>query len=90
MVKIELAPDLEHCIETVAKKKYAELTQIMLSKEGSDWEMEEKLQLLRLFLEKADFRRLRAQSEKHLTEGRRVAYRIYLDKNELKVVLLFT
>jgi len=49
--KIELVPDLDHCIETVAKTKHSELVQILLESKAGNSEIEEKLETLRLFLE---------------------------------------
>jgi len=79
MLKIELVPDLEHCVETLARKKYAELTRILLEKEAGDEETGEKLEILRLFLETADFKKLRAESEKYLAEGKIVRFTVYLE-----------
>ena len=84
MLKIELVPDLEHCIETIAKRKHAELAQMLLGNEVGDTEKEEKLEILRLFLETADFRKLRAESEKHLAEGKNVRFTVYLEDCILK------
>jgi len=78
-LKIELVPDLEHCIETVTRRKYAEFVQILLEKEDGDPETEEKLETLRLFLETADLRKLRAESEKYLAEGKSVRFMVYLE-----------
>ena len=78
-MKIELVPDLEHCIETLARKKHTELTQLLLTKEVNNTESEEKLETLRLFLETADFRKLRAESEKHLAKGESVRFSVYLE-----------
>jgi hypothetical protein len=78
-MKIELVPDLEHCIETVARKKHAELTHILLKSKEGDTETEEKLETLRSFLETADFKRLRSESEIHLAKGKKVRCIIYLD-----------
>jgi len=41
-----------------------------------DEELEETIELLKAFLETADFKTLRAQSEKHLLEGRKVSFLI--------------
>lgn len=84
MLKIELVPDLEHCIETIARRKHAELAQMLLGNEVEDTEKEEKLEILRLFLETADFRKLRAESEKHLAEGENVRFTVYLEDCILK------
>jgi len=79
MLKIELVPDLEHCIETIARRKHAEFAQTLLENEASDPETEEKLEILRLFLETADFRKLRAESEKQLIDGRKVRFTVYIE-----------
>ena len=42
-------------------------------------ELEEKSEILRLFLETADFKQLRAESEKRLTEGRMIRFIVYLE-----------
>ena len=39
---------------------------------------------MRLFLESADFNRLRSESEKHLVAGKTVKFVLYLDKGEPK------
>ena len=89
MLKIELVPDLSHCIETVAKRKHAELVQKLLAPEGGSKELQEKLEILRLFLETTDFKKLRSESEKQLVEGRKVRFVIYIEdgvpKYEMKV-----
>jgi hypothetical protein len=82
--KIELVPDLDHCIETVAKKKYAELSQMLLDSKSGDIEMVEKLETLRLFLETADFRKLRSESEKQMVEGKSIGFTVYLKDQALK------
>ncbi|MBN1367373.1 MAG: hypothetical protein JW967_05560 [Dehalococcoidales bacterium] len=79
-IKIELVPNLEHCIETVARKKHAELTKMLLVSEMVEPETEERLLTLGLFLNKADFKKLRAESEKHLARGDEVRFIIYLNK----------
>jgi hypothetical protein len=79
MLKIELVPDLEHCVETLARKRHAELTRMLLEKEAGDEETGKKLEILRLFLETADFKRLRAESERHLAEGKSVRFTVYLE-----------
>ena len=78
-MKIELVPDIEHCVETLARKKHAELAQKLLENEAIDTEAGEKLEILRLFLETADFRKLRAESERHMAEGKSVRFTVYLE-----------
>lgn len=79
MLKIELVPDLSHCIETVAKRKHAELVQRFLALGGGNKPLEERLEILRLFLETADFKKLRSESEKQLMEGRMVRFVVCLE-----------
>lgn len=79
MVRVELFPDLSHCVQTQAKKEHGETTKRLLAAEGQSEELEERLELLRLFLEEADFKDLRRESEKHLLQGRQVKFAVYLE-----------
>ena len=79
MLKVELVPDLAHCIETVAKREHAELVQQLLASGSGNKELEEKLEMLRLFLETADFKKLRSESEQQLMEGRTVRFVVCLE-----------
>ncbi|MDD4924762.1 MAG: hypothetical protein PHF74_08070 [Dehalococcoidales bacterium] len=88
MFEIELIPDLEQCIETVARKEHARVLARLLASGQRNRELEEKLEILRLFLETADFKKLRAESEKMLLEGKRVRFLVYSDngvKYEIRV-----
>jgi hypothetical protein len=86
MVEVELLPDLSHCIETVAKKEYEDTVRRFLAG-GGDVLLEERLSLLRDFLEEADFRELRRQSEEYLLQGRRVKFVLYREAGELRYKL---
>ncbi len=79
-----MAPDLSHCIETVAKKEYRETVQRLLSAEELGDKCEEKAKILRLFLQVADFRKLRAESEAHLLQGERIRFMVYLEDGMVK------
>ena len=81
MVRVELVPYHEHCIQTVARRKYAELALILLGSGPGDDDTGEKLEILRLFLEKADFNKLRCESEKHFAGGKNVRFTVYLEAN---------
>ncbi|GAI55721.1 unnamed protein product [marine sediment metagenome] len=83
MVNIELEPELEACVETQAKRQY-EQTQRELLKGGEEKGLTEKLETLRLFLESADFSKLRSESEKHLVEGKRVKFVLSLEEGKPK------
>jgi len=69
MLKIELVPDLTHCIETVAKREHAAVLKQLLTPRKGNKELEEKLEILRLFLERVDFKQLRVESERQIMRG---------------------
>lgn len=46
MLKIELVPDLTHCIETVAKREHAAVLKQLLTPRKGNKELEEKLEIL--------------------------------------------
>ena len=72
-MRIELVPNLEHCVETRARQEYdAAMRRLLAGDESPD--LEERLELLKSFLEEADFGRLRRESEAHLVQGRRVKF----------------
>ena len=47
----ELIPDLDHCIETVAKREHAAVLKQLLTPGQENEELEKRLEILRLFLE---------------------------------------
>lgn len=73
ITRIELLPDLSHCVETRAKQEYAATMSGILSGDQSPV-LDERLELLRAFLETADFSRLRRKSEEHMIQGRKVKF----------------
>jgi hypothetical protein len=74
MIEIKLEPSPSSCIETVAKREYERVLSMLLKGDREDRRLEEELELLRLFLESADFGRLRSLSEDLLLDGRRVEF----------------
>ncbi|MBE0479941.1 MAG: hypothetical protein IBX68_03070 [Dehalococcoidia bacterium] len=79
----ELVPTLERCIETAARQEFARLAGEFM--EGSpETEILEKIDLLRLFLETADFRSLRHISEQHLLQGKRVRFVLRLKEGAVE------
>jgi len=72
MTQIELIPDIDHCIETVAKQRYAEIVRRLFTSGENNAELFEVGRILKNFLETADFKKLRVESERHLAEGKRV------------------
>jgi hypothetical protein len=89
MVRIELTPTLTHCIETTARQEFSKATSDYMQRGEEDKELEEKIELLRMFLESTDFRELRRESEQYLTEGVTVRFILYMDdgkpRYEMKV-----
>ena len=83
-MEIKLEPSLSSCIETVAKKEYKRVLSILLKGDQEEGQMEEKLELLKLFLESADFNHLRSLSEKFLLNGRRVEFMVKSTNNPPK------
>jgi len=79
MLQIELLPDLSHCVETVAKREYQKAVSRLLEGAGSE-ELEQTAELLRIFLETMDFKKLRMECERHLMKGKKVKFVVYLDE----------
>ena len=74
MEVIELFPSLSHCIETAARKEFRNFVNQYMEGGQEDKKLEEKILLLRAFLESTDFKKLRSQSERHLVEGKKVKF----------------
>jgi hypothetical protein len=77
MTRIELSPTVEECIETMARRRFHRLTESILRGEKPENKTVQEIELLRQFLETADFARLRAESEKELHNGRRVTFQVF-------------
>lgn len=69
-----LEPSLSTCIETTARREYERVLSRLLRGKEEDQQMGEELELLRVFLEAADFSRLRSLSESLLVAGKRVKF----------------
>jgi len=80
-LKIELEPELSACIETKARQEYQKTLSELL-KADENGELRERLELLRLFLETTDFKRLREDYEKYLVSGRQVRLTLRPKKNK--------
>ncbi len=87
MLRIELVPTLEHCIESAAKHEFRKTADEYMQSNKEDKNLEQKIELLRMFLDTADFRQLRADSEKHLIEGKVVRFILTLKKGKPKYEL---
>ena len=89
MMSIEFKPSLSECIETLAKREYRESLRSCLASTKISKELQEKVELLRLFLESADFSKLRADCERWLLESRGVKFILSLvcGKPEIKIIV---
>lgn len=81
---VELIPTLEHCIETTAKQEFTRTRDEYIRRGVEDKALEERIELLRTFLYTMDFRELRAESEKHLSEGKKVKFLLYSEAEKLR------
>jgi hypothetical protein len=77
-MRIELIPTLDRCVETAAKQELSRSTNEYLRKGEEDRDLEERIELLNMFLESLDFAELRSQSERHLLKGRTVRFIVCL------------
>lgn len=74
MGDIELIPSLSHCIETTAREEFWNSVNQYMKGGQKDKKLEERIQLLKSFLESVDFKKLRSQSERYIVEGKRVKF----------------
>jgi len=88
MLCIELKPNLSKCIETLSKKEYEQTLSLLLKKGHADKELGERLEVLRLFLESADFGHLRSQYEGYLMKGKQVTFLIYPEAGKVSYKLV--
>ena len=65
------------------KRRYNQILSELLN-QGGEGDAAEKFEILRLFLESTDFNELRREYEKHLVEGRRVKFTLYLEQGQPK------
>jgi hypothetical protein len=83
MLELELVPTLSQCIETVARKRHDETVRQLLASGKHDHKLQETEELLRNFLETADLKKLRAESEALLITGRAVKFVLRFDSGTL-------
>lgn len=68
-IRVELHPDPDHCLETQARRAYQELAAAYLRGGAEEEAVGERIDMLREFLARADFRRLRQECERRLQRG---------------------
>jgi hypothetical protein len=81
VLKIELGPDLSHCIHTVTKREYDDTLRQLLTAENGNRQLGKKLEFLTILLKDIDFKQLRRESEKYIVEGKKVKFVFYLENN---------
>ncbi len=73
---IQFEPDLSHCIQTLAKHEYDRIKKGFLGSGARDPQNEQRLELLRQFLEGTDFNKLRSEYESFLIQGKRIRFTV--------------
>jgi len=81
--KFTLYPTLAACVETQAKRLYDQTASALLNN-PDDVILQEQLETLQLFLEQADFKKLRAESETLLIEGRKVTFTVWREGDKAR------
>ncbi len=82
--RVELVPDRDHCVETVARAEYRRCVSGCLGAPGEpDPGLAWHLEVLRRFLEEAPFPRLRAQTDRALRAGLPVRFEVWLAGDRL-------
>jgi len=84
MKPVKLHPSTESCVETAAQHRFRDLSQSALRGEKMNDDTMQEIDLLRRFLETADFPRLRAESEGSIREGRKVTFHISETDGEVR------
>ena len=81
--EIILEPDLSRCIETVAREEFRRGVQALAAEKGNE-ALAERSEVLRLFLEGADFKELRGRSEPGLLAGKRVRFSVFVERGAVR------
>jgi hypothetical protein len=83
---MNLEPTVHECVETIAKKRYWSLVEEYSKTKKINEAMESDIELLRIFLEEADFAVLRNETERLLSKNKSPQVMIQLDtKGHLSV-----
>jgi hypothetical protein len=76
MIEIDLKPTLLNCVQTMAKREYEATLGKLLKEDGKSNTLEEKLELLKMFLESTNFGKLRSEYESFLRDGKTVTIKL--------------
>lgn len=85
---VELSPSFSHCIEATARDEFGNVSRTMIQGASDSDVLEERFELLKAFLETADFKKLRCESEKYLIQGKSVKFEIYWQEGHLAYDML--
>ncbi|MCD6230290.1 MAG: hypothetical protein J7J88_00155 [Dehalococcoidia bacterium] len=85
---VELSPFLSHCIEATARDEFGNVSRTIIQSASDSDVLEERFELLKAFLETADFKKLRCESEKYLIQGKSVKFEIYWQEGHLAYDML--
>ena len=90
MIQVQLVPTLSSCIETTAKREYRQTVNEYMQGGALDEEVAERIEVLKTFLESADFRELRKESERYLLEDKKIKFLLSLAEGKLECELEVT
>ena len=90
MIQVQLVPTLSSCIETTAKREYWQTVNDYIQGGALDEKVAGRIELLKAFLESADFRELRKESERYLIEDKKVKFLLSLAEGKLECELEVT
>jgi hypothetical protein len=80
---IKLFPTLDACVETQAKQLHKQTTSALM-KTPDNLQLQEQMETLQFFLEQADFKKLRAESEPLIIKGKKVTFTVWRERNKAK------
>jgi len=76
MMEIEFIPNLEHCVQTLARQEYDRIMRLLLESDEAYSALGDRLELLKSFLENTDFNKIRSEYEPYLVEGKTIIFRL--------------
>ena len=90
MTEINFEPSLSTCIQTLARQQHERIVRELLKTREEQVELEQKTEMLKIFLESTDFRKLRKEYEPYLVKGKRVKFtlRLITDRTEYSMEIM--
>ena len=84
-IKIEFKPDLTCCVGCMAERYYWKLADEYMISSEDEPEVEEKIEMLRTFLEEYNLEKIRSETEELLIEGREPTVILEGDSKKLRI-----